>query len=284
MKSLEHLPEQKQQDIREILAIILEEANAEKVILFGSHARQNWVDDEYVEDGIRFSYISDYDFLVVIDKKETQEREHAIISHIENRTNHIRNAVSPIVHDIEYVNQGLRFGQYFFTDIVKEGVLLYDKQRHQFATPVHLTPQEERDKAQGYFDIWFPQGREFLIDGKNAYDRGSFRNSVFYLHQASEAFYSTALLVFTGYKPKTHNLQKLRNYSKHISSELFLIFAQSDGNEYRLFELLKRGYIDARYKPDFSITEDELRSLIYRVSRLKEVVESLCISKIDTSV
>ncbi|WP_414692630.1 hypothetical protein [Pedobacter sp.] len=30
-----------------MLKIIREEANPEKVILFGSHARGNWVEDEY---------------------------------------------------------------------------------------------------------------------------------------------------------------------------------------------------------------------------------------------
>src|SRR5690606_20322677 len=182
---LSHRPESKQKDIAEILGIIKEEAKPEKVILFGSHASDHWVEDEYVEDGVRYSYISDYDFLVVIKKAEDQEKEHAIISHIENRTAHIKNAVSPIVHDIDYINEGLRFGQYFFTDIIREGVLLYDTGNYRFAEPATLTPPEEKEKARGYFDIWFPRGRGFL-KGANFYlSESDVRLSAFSLHQAS---------------------------------------------------------------------------------------------------
>lgn len=280
-QSLSHLPEAKQKEILEILEIIKEEAQPEKVILFGSHTSNNWVEDEYVEDGITFSYISDYDFLVVTNKSD--EKEHAIISHIENRTEHINNAVSPIVHDIEYINQGLRFGQYFFTDIICEGILLYDTKNVQFEKPKHLNPKEEQEKAQGYFDIWYPQGHGFLKGAVFHLSENDLRVGAFSLHQATECFYNTALLVFTGYKPKTHNLQKLRNYAKHISLELYQIFRTpaSDEQEYHLFDLLKRGYIDARYKLDYTITADELKFLIERAIKMQEIVGRLCKEKIE---
>lgn len=278
---LSHLPKEKQKEILEILEIIKEEAKPEKVILFGSHTSNNWVEDEYVEDGITFSYISDYDFLVVTSK--THEKEHAIISHIENRTEHIKNVVSPIVHDIGYINEGLRFGQYFFTDIIREGILLYDTENVQFDKPKHLSPKEEQEKAQGYFDIWYPQGVEFLDISRFAQSKESLRMGAFQLHQATECFYNTALLVFTGYKPKTHNLQKLRNYAKHISLELYQIFRTpaSDEQEYHLFDLLKRGYIDARYKLDYNITAEELKILIEKVTKMQEVVAQICAEKIE---
>src|SRR5690606_28060205 len=161
---LSHRPESKQKDIAEILGIIKEEAKPEKVILFGSHASDQWVENEYVEDGVRYSYITDYHFVVVIKKEQSQEKEHDIISHIENRTEHIENAVSPNVPDIDYINEGLRFGQYFFTDIIREGILLFDTGNYRFVEPAKLTPQEEKEKAQGYFEIWFPYGGEFLIE------------------------------------------------------------------------------------------------------------------------
>ncbi|MGX5687406.1 HEPN domain-containing protein [Arcticibacter tournemirensis] len=285
MRNLSHLPEQKQKEVLEILSIIMEESDPEKVILFGSHAREDWVEDEYVQDGIRFSYISDYDFLVVVDKKEMQEREYAIISHIENRTHHIKNPVCVIVHDIEYINHGLRFGQYFFTDIIRGGALLYDKETYQFAKPVLLTSREEQERAREYFNIWLPRGNEFLEIAQLCQVKGHLSMGAFQLHQAAECFYNTALLVFTGYKPKTHNLLKLRNYAKHISLELYFIFGTpiDDEEEAYLFDLLKRGYVDARYKPDYHITAAELQSLINKVTLMQKVVSQLCQEKINDS-
>jgi HEPN domain-containing protein len=104
---------------------------------------------------------------------------------------------------------------------------------------------------------------------------------VFILHQAAESFYYATLLVFTGYKPKTHNLYKLRKQAKHLSEELFLLFPiETNKEEKNLFDLLKRGYIDARYKIDYVITKEELNILIERIQMMKLIVEKICQEKI----
>ncbi|MCE7062287.1 nucleotidyltransferase domain-containing protein [Dyadobacter sp. CY343] len=59
--SLSHLPEDKQEDLETLTKIILEKVPAEMVILFGSHARGDWVED-YQENT---EYVSDYDILVI---------------------------------------------------------------------------------------------------------------------------------------------------------------------------------------------------------------------------
>ncbi len=280
--TLSHLPDDKQKEILEILEIIKEEAQPEKVILFGSHAKGNWVEDEYVEDGITYTYISDYDFLVVIKKNGIKEQ--AIISHIENRCEGYKNVVSPIVHDIDYINQGLQIGQYFFTEIIQQGILLYDSKEHKFSRPKNLSPKELAERANGYYTMWFPSGKEYLIDAQNAFTRGSFRHSTFYLHQAAECFYSTILLVFTGYKPKTHNLSKLRSYSKHISGRIYNLFSM-DFNERKesrdLFEILRKGYIEARYDPSFNVTSGELEALINKLKTFEKEAKNVSLLRIE---
>lgn len=280
---LSHLPEDKQREILAALEIIKEEADPEKVILFGSHATGKWVDSSYVEDGIKLSYISDYDFLVVLgdDKKD---KEAQIVSHIENRCENYEGIVSPIAHTVSYVNTGLLYGQFFFMRIIDEGITLYDKGTSEFVSPKILTIQEQKQKAQDYFDIWFPMGVEFLIDGRNAFSRGSYRKAAFELHQAAENFYATVLLVFEGYKPTMHGLQKMRNYSKHLSQELYELFRTpvDDKYQYHLFDLLKRGYIEARYKPHYDINETECKHLLEKLEQMHEIVRTLCLKKIQS--
>lgn len=280
---MSYLPEYKQHEIGKILEIIKELAKPEKVILFGSHASDRWVEDEYVKEGTPYSYIRDYDFLVVIKKGEGQEKEYIIVSHIENRTGYIKNSVTPIVHDIDYINEGLRLGQYFFTDIIRDGILLYDTGNYLFDEPAILTREEKKEKAQGYFDTWFPQGRDFLDGSVYHESKRQLRVGAFSLHQAAESFYNTALLVFTGYKPKTYHLERLRNYAKHISPELYGIFHKPALSEQEcyLFDLLRRSYIDARYRLDYPITVEELRILIDKVSGMQEVVGRICREKIE---
>lgn len=68
--SLEHLPEDKQQEITSIAETIVSLIQPEMVILFGSYSRGNWVEDKYKENGITYEYKSDYDILVVTEKPQ----------------------------------------------------------------------------------------------------------------------------------------------------------------------------------------------------------------------
>ena len=95
-------------------------------------------------------------------------------------------------------------GHYFFTDIVKEGVLLYDSKNHELAEPRELMPEEYKDKTAKYFDQWFESAKEFFGYFKVGFEKKQYKSAAFQLHQATERYYSALLLVLTDYKPKTH--------------------------------------------------------------------------------
>jgi len=280
--ALSHLPDFKQKEILKILEIIKEEADPTKVILFGSHATGKWVDSTLQHDGITLTYESDYDFLVVTKKKT--EKEQAIISHIENKCNEeLKGITSILVHSIDYINTGLSYGQYFFIRILSEGITLFDDKKFEFLKPHKLSKEELKTRSQNYFDIWFPMGNEFLIDAENAFNRGSFRKSLFEQHQAVENFYATVMLVFSGYKPTVHNLNKLRKYAKHLNYDLYNLFLtpSDDEEEYRLFELLRKGYVEARYSRDFDISKEDCYKLLVKVKSMKSKVEVICKARIS---
>ena len=280
--SINHLPLSKRNQILEIVDIIKEVVSPEKIILFGSYAKGKYVEHRYTgKDGIFYEYVRDQDFLVVTLNNTIKDYELEDI--INSRTQHFKQPINLQIHEIEYINEGLEFGQYFFTDIINDGVLLYDTDLVEFAEPRELTATEEKDIAQRYFDIQFPHGVGLLNTVKFNLEQSEYKIGVFILHQAAESFYYTTLLVFTGYKPKTHNLYKLRKQAKNLSEELFLIFpVETDKIEKNLFDLLKRGYIDARYKTDYVITEQELIILIERIQKMQKIVEEICMEKITT--
>lgn len=281
--SLSHLPEKKQFEIQRIAEIILEVVDPEKIILFGSHAKGTHVNHKYqTKDRIIHEYISDYDFLVVThnNPEKTYVQEATIL----DRVDRYEPPVNLEIHGIDYINEGLGWGQYFFTDIVSEGILLYDKSNVAFAEPRILTPEEEKQKAQDYFDVWFPDSNDFIF-GSTAYlERGNYRLGAFSLHQATESLYYTTLLVFTGYKPKLHNLWKLRKKTKQYSEELFTVFkAETSKLEKDLFELLKRAYVEARYnQKNYHISAAELQTLIERIKIMALIVERICKEKIQS--
>jgi HEPN domain-containing protein/predicted nucleotidyltransferase len=281
--SLSHLPETKREQIIQVAKAIEELFHPQIVILFGSYAKGTYVEDRYTEEGTIYEYVSDYDFLVVMENEAI--KDYLIRDKITNRF-HFHTPINIISHTIDYVNQGLAFGQYFFTDIVNEGILLHNSANYGFVEPKKLSAEEEREKAQDYFDIWFESAETFLDLAEQCFRRGKLKIGMFQLHQSAENFYNCVLLVFTGYKPKTHNLEKLRSYTKSISEELYSIFPDHpDDNEDKYqFELLKRGYIDARYKRDYAINLEQAENLFHRISKMKKIVDVICREKINSFV
>lgn len=276
--SLEHLPDHKQGQLREITAIIVKAVDPEMVILFGSHATGRWVEHRYSREGITYEYISDYDILVITGPGD-ERKDYEVQDIIENRCVY-KTPVTVIVHDIEFVNKMLSEGQYFFSDIEKEGILLYDAGRLVLAERRPLSPEQAQAIARRYYDQWYGGAREFYRSAILNFEIKQWKVSAFNLHQAAERAYNAIVLVYSGYKPKTHNLYKLKRYSKRFSEELDNIFPYNTAPEKHLFELLKRAYVDSRYKEDYMITENELKTLLQRVQQLLAITETLCEEKI----
>ncbi len=280
--SISFLPNINQEQLLQIVETIKEVIDPEKIILFGSYAKGKQVEHKYhAKDGTIYEYASDYDILIVL--KEIPEKLFNLESAIINKASKYNAPLNLEIHEIDYINKGLEIGEYFFVDIVNEGVLMFDSDITEFAKPRELTSLERKEKALRYFNTWFPQVLELIEGCKFHFHRNSLKVGVFQLHQAAESLYYTVLLVFTDYKPKLHNLWKLRKKSKPYSTELFLIFqAEMNGYENHLFDLLKRGYIDARYREDYIINEAELKDLIDKVTSMVPVVEKICKQKIDS--
>lgn len=277
--SLSHLPISKQADIQHIVELILKKIEPEKIILFGSYATGKWVEDRYTEGHIMYEYISDYDILVIT-KRGERKKDYEVQDQVIN-TFRPRTPINIIANDIDRVNQELERSQYFFTDIKKEGILLYDAGNIPLAEARELSAAEKKQIAQDDYDQWYKTGKGFLKSAiRNAEDNEN-NIATFELHQASEAIYNAVMLVFTGYKPKTHNIEMLYHYNKNHSKELAMVFPQNTEAENHLFKLLKSGYIDARYNKDFTITQEELQTLVDRVTQLKDIAERICKERID---
>ena len=58
------------------------------------------------------------------------------------------------------------------------------------------------------------------------------------------------------------------------------MFPRKTGEENRLFELLQKAYIDARYNPKYKITRQELEYLSDRVKKLQKLGKTICKERI----
>jgi len=193
------------------------------------------VEDEYYEDGKQYDYKSDYDFLVIT-RAGDRRSDHEVQEIVEHRSG-LNNNIFAITHDIEYVNSKLSDGQYFFSDIEKEGILLYDAGNTPLTRKRELSNAEKKTIAQEDFENWFSSGNEFLIDAIHGFERGNYKKAAFELHQSAERILNTVIWVFRGYKPKTHNLEKLFRYAKHFSKQLALVFPRNTAEEKKVLIL-----------------------------------------------
>ena len=282
--SLSHLPEKKQEELALIKEVILENCyvfSVEMIILFGSYSTGKWVEDRYVKDGITYEYKSDFDILVVT-RYERNADKNWRWKKIENIIKEKKkiNKVRIIAHGISFFNEKIRDNYYFFVDIRKEGTLLYDSGHYQLATPQPLSPAKRQKKAQKYFTYWFRKANSFLIDFENAFSRKDYTKAAFELHQATECYYDTFLLVFTDYRPKTHDIEELGALASKVNAEISPAFPRSTEEEERLFTLLQKAYIDSRYDMDYVIAQEELESLSGRVKVLAALTKELCEAEI----
>jgi predicted nucleotidyltransferase/HEPN domain-containing protein len=275
--SLDHLPELKRAQLRAITSIFCEGAPIAMLILFGSHARGDWVHD--AESGYR----SDFDIFAIVET-EKQAADLSLWSDLERRAREAagETPVTLIVHDIKFVNHEIRIGQYFFGDIVNEGVLLYDSRRFQLAKPKALNPQERLALAERNFSNWFDSASGFWRGCRYYASTNLLKHAAFLLHQAAERYYHAATLVFTGYKQRTHDIEVLGRIAGEQHAGLNDALPKADPEDRRLFDLLKKAYVDARYSMSYRITMDELRVLQERVIALGELVRAACLEKMAT--
>jgi len=181
-----------------------------------------------------------------------------------------------IVHSLNDVNHQLRLGRYFFTDIVRDGIVLYEMEGHTFAQPEALAPTAALKEAQGYFDEWFPSAEKFRLAAEFLIKQDGPKQAAFQFHQAAERLYHCVLLVVTLYSPKSHKLNFLRSQAEQLDASLIEAWPRVTKFEQRCFELLRRAYVDARYSPHYKITAEELAWLGERVTVLQELVKAVC--------
>ncbi len=288
--TLDHLPERKQGHIGTLLHIIHDEfdqvVNAatldEKVrsrillvVLFGSYAKGTWVDDP------KSGFFSDYDVLVVLNEPALAD-EYKIWHTVEERASlKTRSPVNLVVCTLREINQELKQGHYFFTDIREEGIELYNYNHTELLNPSPLNPEEEKAIAQEHFNQWFESAGNFFEIFQTTLEKKFLNEAAFLLHQTVERYFACTLLVYTNYRPKTHNIKALYSFVTQHAEKLEAVFPQNTKLSRRNFQLLKKAYIEARYSDKYEITVDELQWLAERVEVLKTLTEQLCVDKIQ---
>ncbi len=299
---IDHLPQRQQDELAHVKQILMDEfavaisratqpwkrnGKILKIILFGSYSRNDWVDEP--ENG----YQSDFDLLVIVSHQDLTEiadywyvAEDKIL-----RDPSVNRPVNIIVHTMEEVNGALVRGEYFWVDIARDGIALYELPGFPLAAPQPLTPADAFAMASGYYAKHVASASEWLDLAAHARAKGSVgdwpNKAAFNLHQATETLYICSLLVHAFYVPRSHNIKFLRSLAEERSPGLISAWPRGTRVNRRRFELLKRAYVEARYSDSYEISAEDLEALTRSIETLRGIVEEVCqlrIAELATAV
>lgn len=295
--NIDHLPQVQQDELARVVRILMDEfeqaigratqpsrrnGKIYKIILFGSYARDDWVDEP------ANGYQSDFDLLIVVSHRDLTEiadywyvAEDKIL-----RDSAIGRPINIIVHSIDEVNQALKRGEYFWVDIVRDGIAIYELPQHELAAPMPASAQDALQMADAHFHTqlgaigrWLTLVDVSLAEQKT--DPEWSKTAAFNLHQAAETAYACFLLVRTLYFPRSHNIKFLRSLAEDNEPRLIGAWPRATKLDRRRFELLKRAYVEARYSANYAISREDLDALTGCVRRLRDLVEAVSRERLE---
>lgn len=282
------------QILREEFAIAIADSKADhkrtgrilKIILFGSYAKGKQVVDPVGR------YFSDYDLLVIVDHEDLldaskywDKAEDRLVDMLAERG--WPQPLTLIIHTMDDVNEQLRRGRYFWVDVAREGIALFEEPGFPLEKPGVLTDEEAREEAQLYYDRDFSGigislaivqfSRASAQKEIDPAQQRKWRNeAAFHLHMAMERAYYCLMLVLILYQPKSHNLNFLSKRAEQLDGRLIGVWKTDTKFGKRCYELLRAAYVKARYSPHYKIDDDELDWVTERITDLQALTKTIC--------
>ena len=177
-RSTRFLPPDKRRDLQQLVALIREQIKqVEMVILFGSYAKNSYVDyDQRIEFGTPTYYMSDYD-IAIVTRKPIGAVEYSLYEKIKDRF--FENKNRPFHTHPQFVNYGI------------------DDFNH--ARRKKLNFKEIKERAQKYYDDKFGRAKQFLKGVTFYCEDGDYNMASLHLHQSAENFLRTIPITFILY-------------------------------------------------------------------------------------
>jgi predicted nucleotidyltransferase/HEPN domain-containing protein len=275
-KILSYLPKDKIRDLETITQRIVNTGLAEIVILFGSYARGNYKVIRGKERGKK----SDYDILVVVSENKSKKK---LNSELRGAFTGISTSVQLIVETIDFVNSNLEEKQFFFTDIKREGKILYNSGMVRLSESKELTPTQRRKIAEEDFKEWYNQAKSFHRSANHDMDDKELKTASFHFQQVAEMCYTAIEMVFTHYNPHEHNLLILRDRTIPFDSRIKEVLPYNTEEEQELFDYLNFAYIGGRYRSadEFPVTREHLDYWSREAGKLLDLTETICRERIE---
>jgi len=273
---LKHLPSERISYLEHITRTILDTQRAHIILLFGSYAKCDYKSKRGVVQGKK----SDFDILVVTEDSVSKRK---VVGEFRNVFTDSEIVVQTLVVTINTVNQALEENQYFYSDIKKEGIELFNSGRYDFASFKGLSPTRRREIVEAYFEEWIRLSKGFKRQFHHAVDDKDLGIASFNLQQTIEMCYTAIEMVFSHYNPHEHNLYALRDRCVRFHKRLKCVFHYDNEEHKKLFDQLNYAYIGGRYRneKEFPVDMDKIDFWKQETEAFLKLTEEICLERIE---
>ncbi len=241
-----------------VINIIKNSMDVEKIFLLGTYPLQP------VELG------DEYDLLILVKDNDNRPNDE-FESLIHNRSADMV-PLNASVFKLSKVNEMILNGNYFFSIFCVPEKLIYDAGRIQLESPLPKHDLPRLKVCKQIHNGIMEKANGFVAGAINYYESKDFSLSGFMLHQAVEHGLNSLLQPLMQFRLHTHNLHKLMRITRRFSMGIFNLFPRDTDSEIRLFQLLQKAYIHARYKDTFEVKEEEAAVLLERIKLLLQKI------------
>lgn len=258
----------------EVRNLILEAVKVDKIYLIGYTVTEQRTKNIFTTNDSGWNKISHYYVLMLVGKDEACNRN-AVQDKIESRCGRLI-PVTAIALDADQFQNWLREGHPFAYSIYTNAEYLYNGGNITLVEPQAIDEKELNKKNEVLLNQGTNKVQEFIAGADLYRIREQNKMAAFMLHQAAEQALITVLKVTTGLHLNTHSIDRLIRCCTLISDMFSAIFPRNNGREERLFQLIQKAYIGARYKEDYSVGSEHLLILTERVRALEKLVKEVC--------
>jgi uncharacterized protein len=273
------LSQYRTEQLQQVVNIIMKAVSPEKIFLLGAAQHGHLDESIFTPAPVQLQQVVHYSLLVLTRENDGRCFD-TLQDVIESRCRHAT-PVTAILEAMHIVNQWIDAGHPFAVQVAVNGLQVYDKGDVALHVPPRDFYEPDIMAQQKEYQRWNNQIAEFMAGTELYLLRKQFGLAAFLLHQAAEHAYTILMKTMTGYRPSTHNLDKLVRYCQPFSAKLAAVFPRNNDKENNLFQLLQKAYVHGRYRDDYVITEKELQVLVQRVKLLQDVTRQIIENKLS---
>ncbi|HEV7332526.1 MAG TPA: HEPN domain-containing protein [Flavisolibacter sp.] len=250
-----------------LIAFIRGRVSPEAVFLLGREQASRNTTSIFLDSGITASYPSHY-YLLLLVEKDDEHTAACVQDKLENSSQYIVPLTVMVLSTTAFVRLAGE-GQQFATTVLRKASLLYKSETFLLPIPAPANKEQRKAEASALYTQAADRVEAFLTGADLYRLRKEYGMAAFMLHQAAEQALRTLLMIGTGYRPHTHSIDKLLRYGMLICPQLAALFPRQSEGDKKIFSLLRKAYIDSRYKEEYTITAAELAQLEEKVHRIQ---------------